>query len=125
MVHTTLGVLGETAAVSYIAHKGYQIIERNYRIKGGELDIIAIDGIKNELVFIEVKTRSSLHYGYPEEQIGAQKMRRLLKTIKHYLASAKVSQRSYRLDSVSIMYDKTTQSIADIYHSTGIDLPDF
>ncbi len=66
-----LGDFGEETAKSYLTRKGYEIIERNFCVKGGEIDIICIDS--GTLVFVEVKTRSSEKFGLPSEAIDKRK----------------------------------------------------
>ena len=63
-----IGKLGEELAVGYLQKQNYKIIERNFECRQGEIDIIALD--KNELVFIEVKTRTSIKYGKPAEAVN-------------------------------------------------------
>lgn len=76
------GFLGENMAVSHLASLGYQIIERNWRYKHLEIDIIAS---KEALLHIvEVKTRSSIDFGYPEQMISQQKMQFLKNAAAHY-----------------------------------------
>ena len=62
-----IGILGEQIACSYLKNEGYTIIERNFRCKIGEIDIIAWKN--NEIIFIEVKTRSSNYFGKPAESV--------------------------------------------------------
>lgn len=69
------GKIGEDIAAEYLISKGFKIIARNWRFKHYEVDIIAS---KNNLLhFIEVKTRNTLNYGYPEESISREKMKHL------------------------------------------------
>ena len=71
----SFGKAGEIYASRYLIKKGYRIIEKNYRCRFGEIDIIAE---KNNVIhFIEVKTRRSLHYGAPEESIDPKKINKL------------------------------------------------
>src|SRR5689334_3406415 len=72
---TTLGRRGEEAAARYLLGLGWQIIDRNWRCPGGELDLVARDGA--HLVVCEVKTRSTLRFGTPAEAIDHAKARRL------------------------------------------------
>ena len=74
---------GEDIACSFLLQNGYRVIERNYRVKGGEIDVIAAK--HDELVFVEVKTRSSLQYGYPEESVTRSKKIRLAPAARYYL----------------------------------------
>ncbi|HQJ35005.1 MAG TPA: YraN family protein, partial [Rhodoglobus sp.] len=70
-----LGRRGEEIAARYLASRGLAIVERNWRCPQGEIDLIARDG--GELVFVEVKTRSSVAYGHPLESITPVKLARL------------------------------------------------
>lgn len=94
------GNYGEDLATKYLANVGYKILERNYRIRGGEIDIVAKD--KDYLVFVEVKTRYSHEYGLPSEAMTPWKIRSLIKTAQFYLLKVKWGDGPYRLDFVSI-----------------------
>ena len=77
-----LGKQGEELASSYLINKGFKLLERNWRFKRLEIDIIAMkDG---QLYFIEVKTRASLEFSYPEENILKKKMKRIRIAATHY-----------------------------------------
>jgi putative endonuclease len=78
-----LGAQGEEIAVSYLKSRGYRILERNYRIRLGEIDIIAEQGA--DLVFIEVKTRSDTLFGSPFESLTFAKQRQLSKVALEYI----------------------------------------
>lgn len=82
--HLKTGAAGEELAVAYLQEKDYLILERNWRCKHFEIDIIASH--QNILVFVEVKTRNSLAFGFPEESISKLKMKRLklAATIYHF-----------------------------------------
>jgi putative endonuclease len=73
--HLATGAEGEELAVNYLVKSDYLILERNWRCKHFEIDIIATH--QSLLVFVEVKTRTSLAFGYPEESISKIKMKRL------------------------------------------------
>ncbi|MDP2909847.1 MAG: YraN family protein, partial [bacterium] len=73
-----LGDLGERLAGEFLERKGYEIVERNYRTKWSEIDLICKD--KGDLVFVEVKTRIDGIFGTPEDAINKDKMRRLVIT---------------------------------------------
>ena len=73
--HFETGNIGETLAVEYLQKNGFEIRERNWRSKHLEIDIIASK--QHQLIFVEVKTRRSLAFGYPEESINQIKMKRL------------------------------------------------
>ena len=81
------GDIGEELACKYLFANGYKIIERNFRIRGGEIDIIALDG--ETLVYIEVKTRTSYQFGRPEESITLRKLKFLERAAKFYRVKRK------------------------------------
>jgi len=100
-----LGQKGEEAAALYLRRKGYKIIEQNYRYSRlGEIDLIAQEG--KDLVFVEVKTRSSLSFAEPEEAVNYQKQKRIIKLAQGYLLNQKLDQVSCRFDVVSIIIDQ-------------------
>lgn len=100
MSNTSSGNKGEELACEYLKKQGYKILERNYRIRGGEVDIIAKD--QEYLVFIEVKTRWSHEYGLPSESMTPWKIKYLLKTAKFYLLKIGWGDGPYRLDFIGI-----------------------
>lgn len=105
MSNLASGKYGEGLACKFLEQKGYRIIERNFRIRGGEIDIIAKDG--QTLVYIEVKTRSQKTFGYPEDAINYFKIRFLERTAKFYRAARKNLPELERIDVVSV--DLTTK----------------
>lgn len=94
------GNYGEDLACKFLQKHGYKVLERNYRIRGGEIDIVARDG--EYLVFVEVKTRFSHDFGPPLESITAWKIKSLLKTALFYVVKTNWGNRPYRMDVVSI-----------------------
>ena len=76
------GILGEKIAREFLKKKGYRIIEANYRSPEGEIDIVAKHG--DSLVFVEVRTKTSLEFGSPEESITPVKMERLKAIAAYY-----------------------------------------
>lgn len=97
-----LGARGEEAARKYLDHLGYRILERNWRCRAGEADLIAIDN--GDLVFVEVKTRSGIDVGFPEEAVTREKRRRYEKIALEYLcANSGIGNTAIRFDVISIM----------------------
>lgn len=96
------GQKGEAIAEQFLKKQGYRIVERNFRCKFGEIDLIAY---KNKtLSFIEVKTRSSDAFGQPIESVNKDKQRRLVRLANYYLYKKKASDAlPCRFDVVSIM----------------------
>ena len=94
------GILGEDLASNYLENIGYEIIERNFLCKQGEIDIIAKD--KDEYVFIEVKTRSNRCYGRPSEAVNVFKKKHILKSTKYYLYLHKLEDKFIRFDVIEV-----------------------
>lgn len=97
------GKLGEEIAIRYLCKKGYTINSRNYYGNHGEIDIIASKN--NEIVFVEVKTRSNLKFGYPEDSFSKRKRIQLLKAIDHYLVDHEI-ECCYHIDLVCVEINK-------------------
>lgn len=95
-----LGRWGEAAAAEYLQAKGYQIVERNSRNEYGELDLVARQG--DCTVFVEVKTRSSKRFGYPEEAVTPVKQQHLLEAAQTYLQAHPELDGDWRMDVVAI-----------------------
>lgn len=81
--HNETGKQGEAEAVRYLQEKGYELLARNYRYQHAEIDLIAQKG--KLLVFIEVKTRTNVSYGNPEEFVNYTKARLVMKAAEHYI----------------------------------------
>ena len=94
------GNYGEHLACEYLKKLGYKILERNFRIRGGEIDIVAKDG--DYLVFVEVKARYSHEYGLPVDSITSWKVKALIKSAAFYVQNVKWGGKPYRLDMVSV-----------------------
>lgn len=98
------GELGERIALRYLIKKGAEILEKNYKIKSGEIDIIA--KLDNELVFIEVKSRSNLNYGYPAEAVNYKKIKKILNVAKYYLLINNLQNVPIRFDVLEIYFNE-------------------
>lgn len=98
-----LGAQKEELAAEFLEKEGLEIVERNFRCRQGEVDIIAYDG--DTLCFIEVKYRSSLRFGYPEESVTPKKQQRICRTSLYYIYSHHI-QCNMRYDVVSILPDR-------------------
>jgi putative endonuclease len=96
----SLGRWGEATAAEYLAGKGYLIIERNARTPYGELDLVARQD--QVIVFVEVKTRASAGFGYPEASVTIKKQAHLLAAAQHYLQSRPALTGDWRVDVVAI-----------------------
>jgi putative endonuclease len=94
------GRTGEEAAVTYLEALGYRILERNYRSRRGEIDIIGQDG--DTLVFIEVKTRAADAFGYAESAVNRKKQQKISSVSLHYLQARRLFDRPARFDVVTV-----------------------
>ena len=95
---SAIGNLGEDEAVRILKKQGYIIIERNYTVRGGEIDIIARDG--EYICFVEVKLRKSNNYGTPAEMITPYKKTRLIKAARLYALKKGLTATPQRFDAV-------------------------
>lgn len=100
MKRQELGKLGEKLAQEYLKGQGYHILETNFRSHWGEIDIVAQD--KDELVFVEVRTRSSDQFGSPEESVTGIKKEKLISTALSYLQNHENLPQFWRFDVVAI-----------------------
>ncbi len=94
------GKKGEAVASVFLAQKGYKILEKNYRIRGGEIDIIAKD--HDVLVFIEVKTRRNKKFGDPSEAVTAFKQKQMSKAAMIYVQGKNLSNIPCRFDVIGL-----------------------
>ncbi len=95
-----LGRRGEEFAAAYLTGRGYRVLAVNYRKKFGELDIVAEEG--GEIVFVEVKTRSSARFGHPLESVTAAKKQRMVRAAHAWLADNRCQDRPCRFDAVAV-----------------------
>jgi len=94
-------MIGQHNAEFFLQNKGYQTLERNYRIKTGEIDLIVT--IDNYIVFVEVKFRRNLTHGFPCEAVNAKKQHRIIKTAEHYITIRQLVDKDFRFDVVEIL----------------------
>ncbi|QRG65526.1 YraN family protein [Brevibacillus choshinensis] len=95
-----LGQRGEELAEKFLCQKGYEIVGRNVRTKRGEIDLIAIDN--DTLVFVEVRTRSSVTYGSAAESVTWKKQQKLRELALDYLRTYSAFVPAFRFDVVGI-----------------------
>ena len=98
----TVGAFGENAVVDFVQTQGSAVVDRNWRIKEGEIDIVAqhADGT---FAFIEVKTRTSLAFGHPLESINSEKAHRLQRLALAWLATHQSLGHEYRIDCAAVI----------------------
>ncbi len=111
-----LGKIGEDIACKYLVNKGYFIIERNFTLKCGEIDIVASKG--SEIRFVEVK---AIRYNdgasliKPEENVHSNKIKKLAKACLIYADTHKIIDREWQIDVVAIEYD-ADRKVAYVRH---------
>lgn len=117
-----LGKLGEEKASKFLEKQGYKIIERNFKKRYEEIDIIAIDSSEKSpvLVFIEVKTRTSSKFGSPLEAITYWKLKSLIKAAQYYKLTHRNLPDGLRIDAISVKlgYDGESEEIEHIKNIT-------
>ena len=106
-----IGQFGENLACEYLVKGGYKIIERNFRQKWGEIDIIAKAPDKT-LVFVEVKTRSSIKFGEPSDAVVPTKIRTIAKIGMLYALKADLYSLPMQIDVVSLLLDASGKVIS-------------
>jgi len=110
-----VGPSGEAAAARYLEKNGYEIVEKNYRKFGAEVDLIAK---KDEtLCFIEVKTRGSDDYGLPEEFVDRRKRQKIIRAAKVFIGKKIYEDFYVRFDIISVLHKDEETEINHITHA--------
>ena len=108
MKRKSTGDLGERLAVDFLRKRGYRILETNFRCRAGEIDIIARQG--DTLVFVEVRTKTNLDFGSPEESLSPAKRQHLAAAVETYLQELSHLPNSWRVDLVAIELDANNRA---------------
>jgi putative endonuclease len=95
-----VGKWGEDCAFAFLESKGFKILDRNVRTPAGEIDLIALD--HETLVFVEVKTRSHIRAGYPEEAVTEDKLEHMVDSAESWLEEHTDYEDNWRLDVVAV-----------------------
>lgn len=115
------GRSSEDAAAVFLKNKGYKILRTNYRVKFGEIDIIAEEG--QAICFIEVKSRVNCSFGHPKEALTPRKREKISRAALAYLKENRLLNRSARFDVLSILKDGQSQTdfelIKDAFELSG------
>lgn len=108
-----IGELGEKLAQKFLESDGYKIICQNFKAIQGEIDIIARDkyGI---IIFVEVKTRTSLNFGKPAEAVNKNKLEHIIKTARYYLHINQIEDNTMRFDIIEVFIYKGRYKINHI-----------
>jgi len=103
-----LGVAGEELVAKYLTNRGYRILDRNWRIREGELDIVAANW-DGATIFVEVKTRSSAAFGEPLEAISGEKALRIQRLALAWLATNGRLGQPFRIDVAGVIWSRSGQ----------------
>ena len=114
-----IGNLGEMLAEKFLEEHGYQILDRNFTTRYGEIDLVAVEAETENVIFVEVKTRTTNTYGEPEDSITPAKMERLQNAALLWLQAHPDATDDWRIDVISIQLDRQ-QSIRDIQHFINV-----
>jgi putative endonuclease len=106
----SLAKWGEGLAADYLEERGFDILERNYRTPYGELDLIGRQGAVT--VFIEVKTRRSTRFGWPEQAVTQKKIDHIAASAEAYLLDHPDSDQEWRVDVIAILLDRKTGDVS-------------
>ena len=115
-----LGGQIEQWAAKYLTQRGYLILEHNYHTQFGEIDLIARQN--NQIVFVEVKARSSARFGQPTEAVTPRKLQKIIKAGQHYLKQHSLSHLPARIDVLAVWLntkDKSPQKAVLLTNVTG------
>lgn len=119
-VRHELGSDGEAEACEFLKKIGYKMVEKNYRCKIGEIDIVANEG--DELVFVEVKTRSQKLFGDPAEAVNEQKRNHIYRVAEFYVMKNKLESEKMRFDVIEI-YTQNGFKKVNLIKNAIIDKP--
>jgi len=107
-----LGIAGEEAALKFLKKNNFRIVEQGFCFLRGEIDIIAYD--RKTLVFLEVKSRRSHKFGFPEEALTPAKQKQLRKVALGYCSLHNIQDVECRFDVISLSYDEKGYSVSHI-----------
>ena len=111
-----LGKFGEKIAANYLKHKGYQVVTQNFYTREGEIDLICEKD--KVVIFVEVKTRTNLNFGWPEEDVTDEKLEKIASACEKYLMENKIKS-EWQIDIISIVINRDAQK-AKINHFQNI-----
>ena len=106
-----LGKIGESIALETAKRRGYQMVATNVRTPYGEIDLVLKTA--HQLIFAEVKPRTSFSFGYPEQAINALKLSHMIQSAQFYMLQNNLRD-EYRIDVISILYDSNKHQVANL-----------
>src|ERR1700743_663579 len=118
LTRAEIGALGEQLAVDHLTSLGLAVLDRNWRCRYGELDIIAAENATRTVVFVEVKTRTSDCFGGVQQAVTPDKVRRLRRLAGLWLAGQDASWAAVRIDVIGVRIGR--QRRPEITHVQGV-----
>lgn len=115
---TEIGALGEQVAVEHLESLGFEVLERNWRCRYGELDVVAVDPAARVLVFVEVKTRTTDLFGGVAQAVTPDKVRRLRRLAGLWLAARAGSWAAVRIDVIGVRIGR--RATPELTHVQGV-----
>ncbi len=114
-----IGAKGEKIAREFLEKKGYEFVAKNFRMWGGEIDLVMKDLDLNEIIFVEVKTRSKEDYQQLDETLSYRQLKNIKKIIPFFLLRYNLENTNWRIDHIGIIYKSNV--IFKIEHLIGIN----
>lgn len=108
-----IGKIGEQIAADYLAGNGYQLVDRNFNVSYGEIDLVAFEA--DIVVFVEVKTRTSKTFGLPEDSVTPAKLEKLHNAAMLWLQAHPEVPDDWRIDVIAILIDQQ-HNVLDLQH---------
>ena len=100
------GLRGQKIAEEYFLARGDEILARNFRLRSGEIDIIARENSSGYIIFIEVKFRTNEKFGLPREAVDFSKQQKIIRIAKHFIAENNLHDNDFRFDVIEILGNK-------------------
>lgn len=124
-VHNEIGALGEDFAASILEAEGYTILHRNWRPEKGRQEVDIIAKIEKQIVFVEVKTRTSIYFGEPEEYVSPDKMKNLFHAASMFFTQSDGNEYlDVRFDVVAVVLGRTNHKLVSYRHLSNAFRPD-
>ena len=125
-----LGAWGEDQAAAFLEKRGYAILDRNARTPYGEIDLVARQEFPGEagaggdsksmIVFVEVKTRTSLKFGYPEQAVNSRKQEHMLASAEAYLQSHPELEDDWRVDVIAVQRFRSGRPVEIVHFENAL-----
>lgn len=120
MRNIEIGKLGESLAENFLTSQNYKILAKNFRDRFGELDLVCMDREKDQIVFVEVKTRTGDSFGTPEEAITYSKKNKIIRTALKFLSMQNGNLRKgWRMDLIAVKLNGSLE-LKEINHLKNI-----